>query len=201
LNNSINFKSCSFCYGQGKRKQKISKRAKLAYIAACEEFKLLKIDLEPQKPRSTEITCTKCNGSGIMASELPNEINAGKFPKIGVIGAGIGGVALAVACLHRGIPFVLYERDENFNSRSQGYGLTLQQASKAIKALGIFHLNEGIVSTKHLVHQISGEIVGEWGMRKWMKTKTNDFKKKTNIHIGRQNLRAAIINNWEVLIL
>lgn len=193
MNNSVNFKSCSFCCGQGKRKQKISKRAKLAYIAACEEFNLNKITSAPQKPKSTEITCSKCNGLGILESELPNEINAEKFPKVGIIGAGIGGVALAVACLHRGIPLVLYERDKNFNSRSQGYGLTLQQASKAIKALGIFDLHDGIVSTKHLVHKINGEIVGEWGMRKWMNTISHDSKKKTNIHIGRQNLRAAII--------
>jgi hypothetical protein len=45
---------------------------------------------------------------------------------------------LAVACLHRGI-FTLYERDSSFEARSQGYGLTLQQASKAIEGLGIFH--------------------------------------------------------------
>tara|TARA_B100000767_G_C19778375_1_gene544305 strand:- start:11556 stop:11768 length:213 start_codon:yes stop_codon:yes gene_type:complete len=49
-----------------------------------------------------------------------------------IIGCGIGGVALAVACLHRQIPITLYERDINFDIRSQGYGLTLQQASKSI---------------------------------------------------------------------
>lgn len=42
-------------------------------------------------------------------------------------------MALALACLHRGIPYTLYERDASFDVRSQGYGLTLQQASKALE--------------------------------------------------------------------
>ncbi len=58
------------------------------------------------------------------------------YPNVAIIGGGIGGVALAVACLHRGIPFTLYERDRDFAARSQGYGLTLQQACKAIEGLG-----------------------------------------------------------------
>lgn len=68
-----------------------------------------------------------------MTSENFTEIDTKNYPNIAIIGGGIGGVALAVACLHRGIPFTLYERDESFNTRSQGYGLTLQQASKAIE--------------------------------------------------------------------
>ena len=84
-------------------------------------------------------------------------------------------MALAVACLHRGIPFTLYERDTNFEARSQGYGLTLQQASKAIEGLGIFSLDEGVISTRHLVHTIEGNVIGEWGMRK-----SKEFNKKAN---------------------
>jgi 2-polyprenyl-6-methoxyphenol hydroxylase-like FAD-dependent oxidoreductase len=61
---------------------------------------------------------------------------------VAIIGGGIGGVALAVACLHRGIPFTIYERDNGFEARSQGYGLTLQQASKAIEGLGVFSLEK-----------------------------------------------------------
>jgi 2-polyprenyl-6-methoxyphenol hydroxylase-like FAD-dependent oxidoreductase len=68
-----------------------------------------------------------------VTSENFTEIDTKNYPNIAIIGGGIGGVALAVACLHRGIPFTLYERDESFNTRSQGYGLTLQQASKAIE--------------------------------------------------------------------
>ena len=90
-----------------------------------------------------------------------------KYPHVAIIGGGIGGVALAVACLHRGIPFTLYERDHGFDARSQGYGLTLQQASKAIEGFGIFSLEKGVVSTRHVVHTTEGKVVGQWGMRKW----------------------------------
>jgi 2-polyprenyl-6-methoxyphenol hydroxylase-like FAD-dependent oxidoreductase len=102
-------------------------------------------------------------------------------------------VALAVACLHRGIPFTLYERDENFEARSQGYGLTLQQASKAIEGFGIFSLEHGIASTRHLVHTTDGKVIGEWGMRKWLQTEPKKTPKRTNIHIARQSLRLALL--------
>ncbi|MGZ5284210.1 MAG: FAD-dependent monooxygenase, partial [Kaistella sp.] len=111
-----------------------------------------------------------------------------------IIGGGIGGVALAVACLHRGIPFTLYERDQSFGARSQGYGLTLQQASKAIDGFGIFNLENGVVSTRHLVHTPDGKVIGEWGMRKWMETNTKPASKRSNIHIARQSLRSALLN-------
>lgn len=68
-------------------------------------------------------------GSGIIPAEnfpVPDE----NFPHVAIIGAGIGGIALAIGCLHRGIPFTIFEKDGSFNERSQGYGLTLQQARK-----------------------------------------------------------------------
>jgi len=76
---------------------------------------------------------------------------------------GIGGVALAVACLHRSIPFTLYERDSSFDARAQGYGLTLQQASNAIKGLGLFSLKDESNSTRHVVHTTEGKEISEWG--------------------------------------
>jgi hypothetical protein len=41
-----------------------------------------------------------------------------------------------------------------------GYGLTLQQANKAIEGLGVFSLDEGVVSTRHLVHTTEGKVIG-----------------------------------------
>jgi 2-polyprenyl-6-methoxyphenol hydroxylase-like FAD-dependent oxidoreductase len=112
---------------------------------------------------------------------------------VAIIGGGIGGVALAVAFLHRGIPFTIYERDNSFDARSQGYGLTLQQASKAIEAFGIDDLKESIISTRHVVHNTEGKIMGEWGMRKWIHLGTRTAPKRTNIHISRQSLRLALL--------
>jgi 2-polyprenyl-6-methoxyphenol hydroxylase-like FAD-dependent oxidoreductase len=112
---------------------------------------------------------------------------------VAIIGGGIGGVALAVACSHRGIPFTLYERDSGFNARSQGYGLTLQQASKEIEGLGIYSLEDGVVSTRHVVHTPDGKVIGEWGIRKWLRAEDRPAPKRTNIHIARQSLRLALL--------
>ena len=49
-------------------------------------------------------------------------------PLIVIAGCGLSGVALALALQHRGMRAVIYEKDANFDSRSQGYGLTIQQA-------------------------------------------------------------------------
>lgn len=139
--------------------------------------------------------CVKCLGTGLILSLNNLEPKTDEFPHVAIIGAGIGGTALAVACLHRGIPFTIFERDCDFNSRAQGYGLTLQQASKTVKNFGIHHLKEGIVSTKHIVHNPEGEVIAQWGMRKWLGDKTNQKSaSKTNIHIARQQLRKALLN-------
>jgi len=128
---------------------------------------------------------------------LPPEIDHENYPRLAIIGGGIGGVALAVACRHRGIPFTLYERDETFSERSQGYGLTLQQASKAIGGLGLSFPEGGIISTRHLVHDVSGKVVGEWGVRKLPKASLARAPKRTNIHLARQALRSALLDQLE----
>jgi 2-polyprenyl-6-methoxyphenol hydroxylase-like FAD-dependent oxidoreductase len=123
----------------------------------------------------------------------PPKADTENFPHVAIIGGGIGGVALAVACLHRGIPFTLYERDSDFNERSQGYGLTLQQASKAIEGFGVFSLKAGLISTRHVVHTPDGNIIGEWGIRKWVESDKRKPPTKTNVHIARQALRLALL--------
>lgn len=164
---------CKECKGIGKKKQRKRKKSSSKNIL-----------LKP---------CLNCSGSGLITSEKQAIPNREEFPHIAIIGGGIGGTALAVACLHRGIPFTIYERDSSFNARSQGYGLTLQQASKAMEGFGISILENGVVSTKHIVHTPDGKVVGEWGMRKWLETSKQKTSKKTNIHISRQALRQALI--------
>ena len=149
--------------------------------------------IAPLHPKGHLYTCLNCNGSGLLPSDSAPIADKENYPHVAIIGGGIGGVALAVACLHRGIPFTLYERDSNFDARSQGYGLTLQQASKAIEGLGIFSLEEGVISTRHVVHTTDGKVIGEWGIRKWLQTDEKTFSKRTNIHIARQSLRLALL--------
>jgi 2-polyprenyl-6-methoxyphenol hydroxylase-like FAD-dependent oxidoreductase len=185
---------CPECKGQGKKSRRISKKVRLQYQMAVEQFK--KSNSEgtiPIRPNAHLDSCLNCSGSGLVTAISPTVPDTENYPHVAIIGGGIGGVALAVACLHRGIPFTIYERDNGFEARSQGYGLTLQQASKAIEGLGIFSLEEGVISTRHLVHTTDGKVIGEWGMRKWVQSKAQKSPKRTNVHIARQSLRFALL--------
>ncbi len=188
------FTICPECQGLGKKKRRIKKCVKLRYQSELEHFEKTNGEgIAPIRPEAHLFICPTCSGSGLITSDsfpIPDTEN---LPNVAIIGGGIGGVALAVACLHRGIPFTIYERDNSFNERSQGYGLTLQQASKAIEGFGVFNLEKGVVSTRHLVHTPDGKVIAEWGMRKWLQNSEKQSPKKTNIHIARQALRSALI--------
>ncbi len=147
----------------------------------------------PVRPKGHLDVCLNCYGSGLVQAANPPIADKENYPHVAIIGGGIGGMALAVACLHRGIPFTLYERDSHFDARSQGYGLTLQQASKAIEGLGIFSLENGVISTRHVVHTTDGKVIGEWGVRKWMASVEQTSSKRRNVHIARQSLRLALL--------
>ncbi len=184
--------ACNDCKGRGKKTQRLRKKSVDHYkkqLAIFEENG--KVGIAPKPPKGHKYNCTTCEGKGVLQTNSPNKIDE-NLPHIAIIGGGIAGSALAVACLHRCIPFTLFERDENFNARSQGYGLTLQQASSAIAAFGILDLKEKINSTKHIVHNTKGDILGEWGMRKWLTENTKKPLKRTNIHVARQSLRADL---------
>lgn len=185
---------CKECSGSGKKSRRLRKKVKLRYQKALDLFETTKGEgTAPVRPKSHLDSCMNCCGSGLVASIKQPIADKENYPHLAIIGGGIGGVALAVACLHRGIPFTLYERDNNFQARSQGYGLTLQQASKAIEGLGLFSLEEGVVSTRHVVHTTEGKVIGEWGMRKWMQPHAKTPAKRTNVHISRQALRLALL--------
>ncbi|WP_281637270.1 FAD-dependent oxidoreductase [Flavobacterium marginilacus] len=192
-NTAGNWTICEECQGRGQKRQRLSKKVKLRYQTAVDQFEKTKEGTFPVRPKGHLYPCLNCNGSGLLpaaSSPVPNKEN---YPHVAIIGGGIGGVALAVACLHRGIPFTLFERDTHFEARSQGYGLTLQQASKAIEGLGIFSLEEGVVSTRHLVHTTEGKVIGEWGVRKWIQSDSKTSQKRSNVHIARQSLRLALL--------
>ncbi|MFE3848352.1 FAD-dependent oxidoreductase [Flavobacterium sp. LB3P45] len=185
---------CPECQGRGKKSRGLSMKARRQYMIAFDEFEKTNGEgTKPVHPRGHLYTCLNCNGSGLLPSANPPIADKEKYPRLAIIGGGIGGAALAVACLHRGIPFTLYERDSNFEARSQGYGLTLQQASKAIEGLGIFSLEDGVISTRHVVHTTDGKVIGEWGVRKWVQTDEKTYTKRTNVHIARQSLRLALL--------
>jgi 2-polyprenyl-6-methoxyphenol hydroxylase-like FAD-dependent oxidoreductase len=193
-NKETSWTICLECQGRGKKSRRLSKKVRLLYQIEFDQFEKTKGEgTPPVRPKGNLYLCLNCSGSGLLQSVNPPVADKENYPHVAIIGGGIGGVALAVACLHRGIPFTLYERDNNFNARSQGYGLTLQQASKAIEGLGIFSLEEGVISTRHIVHTTEGKVIGEWGIRKWIQSDEKTSAKRTNVHIARQSLRLALL--------
>ncbi|TDE49193.1 FAD-dependent oxidoreductase [Flavobacterium sp. GT3P67] len=193
-NEEVSWTICPECQGRGKKSRGLSKKVRLRYQLAFDQFEKTKGEgTAPVRPQGHLYSCLNCYGSGLVHSASPPIADKENYPHVAIIGGGIGGVALAVACLHREIPFTLYERDSNFDTRSQGYGLTLQQANKAIKGLGIFSLEEGVISTRHVVHTTEGKVIGEWGNRKWIKSEAKTSPKRSNVHIARQSLRLALL--------
>lgn len=188
---------CAECKGRGKVSKRLRKKVRLRYQRELEHFeKSNREGVAPVRPKPHLDACSNCKGSGLIRSAIPSFVDGPdteNYPHLAIIGGGIGGVALAVACLHRGIPFTLYERDSGFDARSQGYGLTLQQASRAIEGLGIFSLEDGIISTRHVVHTTEGKVLGEWGIRKWVPSDERKLPTRTNVHIARQSLRLALL--------
>ena len=185
---------CLECQGHGKQFRKLSRKVRLGYQRALGQFGTTKgAGTAPVRPKGHLDTCLNCKGSGLVASASHPLADKENYPHVAIIGGGIGGVALAVACLHRGIPFTLYERDSGFDTRAQGYGLTLQQAGRAIEGLGISSLAAGVISTRHAVHTTAGKVIGEWGLRKWGRSVEKPSPKRTNVHIARQSLRLALL--------
>ncbi len=193
-----NWAICPKCQGRGKKSKRLRKKVRLRYQRELDQFEKTQSEgTAPVRPKGHLDTCPNCKGSGLVHSAIQplsdKESDKENYPHLAIIGGGISGVALAVACLHRKIPFTLYERDSGFDERSQGYGLTLQQASRAIEGLGIFSLEEGVISTRHLVHTTEGKVIGEWGIRKLGPSDTLTSPKRTNVHIARQSLRLALL--------
>ncbi len=186
--------TCPECQGHGKKRRRLRKKVKLRYQRALDQFEKMKSEgAVPARPKGHLDSCLNCKGSGLVHSAIQPLSGKEKYPHLAIIGGGIGGVALAVACLHRGIPFTLYERDSGFDSRSQGYGLTLQQASRAIEGLGVFSLEEGVISTRHVVHTTEGRVIADWGIRNLAPSDLKASPKRTNVHIARQSLRLALL--------
>lgn len=185
---------CLQCQGRGKKNNKLRKKVRLRYQRELEKFVTAKSEgLAPVRPVGHLDSCPSCKGSGLLAAVSDPLPDTKHYPHVAIIGSGIAGVALAVACLHRAIPFTLYERDSGFDTRSQGYGLTLQQASRAIEGLGIFSLAQGVTSTRHVVHSTAGQVIGEWGIRDLPPLALKTLPKRTNVHIARQALRLALL--------
>jgi salicylate hydroxylase len=134
-----------------------------------------------------------------------------KYP-IGIIGGGLGGCALAVAFLHKGIDFNIYEKDISFDSRKQGYALTMQQA---VNILGTYDITlskllekgTGVASYEHRSYDKDGQELGKYGIGAPsgpgpsydidndsinIASLKNKNKSRHNVHIPRQRVRQLL---------
>ncbi len=68
--------------------------------------------------------------------------------EIAIIGGGIGGLAMAGALIRRGFRCRVFEKDPAFSARKQGYGLTMQQGTAALRNLGEEILKKNVFSLK-----------------------------------------------------
>jgi salicylate hydroxylase len=157
---------CPKCFGEGKIPSRLTKKSKLQYQKMKQLFeeqqkRILERggrEIENEKiisipkPQRSMKNCNFCSGSGIVSAsalaQVPSSkrnhqnLNIDPNVHISIIGGGIGGLALAIALQHRSIPFTIYEKDLNFDERQQGYGLTMQQGSQALLALGLYKEQE-----------------------------------------------------------
>jgi salicylate hydroxylase len=179
------WKVCNKCHGEGRMYHRSRKARRLkTNNDNAESDTNSSTPTTPIDGSNVSVTiCKFCQGSGLMQKQHQNfrgnETQSTDGPKrrpihIAVIGGGIGGLAFAAACQHRNIHVTVYERDTHFTQRKQGYGLTLQQASKQLMGLGILPESltssgsPGITSTKHIVHDENGNVKGTWGLRHWL---------------------------------
>lgn len=129
---------------------------------------------------------------------------------IGIVGGGLAGSALALALHRLDIPSILFEKDESFNYRRQGYALTMQQGGVALKELGLTQdiIEFGTISLSHHSYDWKGNSIGAYGAHLTAKrTHTAEperedesfyegstIRTRHNVHIPRQKLRELMIS-------
>jgi 2-polyprenyl-6-methoxyphenol hydroxylase-like FAD-dependent oxidoreductase len=113
---------------------------------------------------------------------------------IGIVGGGIAGFALGLALQKKGVHSVVFEKDSSFSSRHQGYGLTMQQAGRALRELDLQHAVADIAlcSKSHYIFDSHGNVVLYWGIEDQIQLDQSKWKSGRNCHISRQELRRIL---------
>ena len=102
--------------------------------------------------------------------------------------------AAAAALQRRGFDVVVLEADASFDSRKQGYGLTIQRQD-ATQALGISLAADDAPSTSHYTFAADGAILGFYGEAFGAKSKGRQEADNSGrfVHIPRQVLRQRLV--------
>ena len=125
-------------------------------------------------------------------------VDVSECGRIIVVGGGIGGAALAVSLQKKGFDVIVLESDASFDSRAQGYGLTVQ-ATDAMQAMGVDISGDDAPSTSHYTFSNEGEIIGFFGEAFGVKSKDRQEMQNSGrfIHIPRQVLRQRF---WKLCV-
>ena len=188
---------CGRCAGEGVLVSltKAQKRAR----RAADARERPRDDMAPRKA----LPCKACGGVGLVATEdgeLPPPRDGA--PSVAVVGAGIGGAALALALQQRGVRVALFDKDAGFASRKQGYGLTMQKYSggAALGALGL--TLEGVGSDANVSLDARGRELGRYGHSTRPARAADESEQPEgaassdggrNVHLPRQALRRALL--------
>lgn len=131
----------------------------------------------------------------VASTALPNvAVDVSGCGLIVVAGGGIGGAAAAVALQAKGFRVLVLESDSSFESRKQGYGLTIQRLDAA-HALGISLSADDAPSTSHYTFSAEGHIINFYGEAFGVKSRDRrEFENSGRfVHLPRQALRSRIL--------
>ena len=133
-------------------------------------------------------------GGGGAGADAAAAVDVSGCGRIVVAGGGIGGAAAAAALQRRGFDVVVLEADASFDSRKQGYGLTIQRQD-ATQALGISLAADDAPSTSHYTFAADGAILGFYGEAFGAKSKGRQEADNSGrfVHIPRQVLRQRLV--------
>lgn len=200
---SARHRACERCRGEGatfalSRAQKKRRRLDRDDGAATREA--------PEK----RVECAACEGAGVVEGAATAN---GAAARVAIVGGGVGGAALALALTQRGARATVYERDERFEARKQGYGLTMQKYSggAALRALGL--ALRGVGSDAHVSMDANGRVLGEYGHSARRRVGGEEdadqgardggavaeavSDEKRNVHLPRQKLRQSLLDALE----
>ena len=110
-----------------------------------------------------------------------------------IAGGGIGGLATALALQKNGFSCRIYERDLHFNSRRQGYSLTVQKNGfEALQDLGVGDKVRSIGNESRIVGISTYDHFGQILSSKQKSSASNN--RYMNFAIPRQRLREVLMN-------
>lgn len=111
---------------------------------------------------------------------------------IAIIGGGLGGISAAIALQQKGFNATIFERDQCFSNRKQGYGMTITNNPKGpLAELGVLDevLANNCVSKHHWIFHSSGSLLGYYG-RSFKDDNVSMSSTPGNIRISRQGMPA-----------